>query len=246
MINISLWKLRFLFFILFFSFLHSSLQIDITISNSTIVSDISTKDKEIFYRGTFAPSSEVYKYFRLKIVNKKTGGYSHIFISDKSDKPTYADSIEKSLLPSSLLYIPLTAFSQDNTVKIRVECKDSCTYELYYRLDNVIEMEDDATIDLSKYNRLQHTEIPIKTSLLKGTDAGITKFEISDLDTNSDFIVTVQANAMKEEASELLVYPAGTTITKIVPEGKSNTLKYIIIGGSIVFVALLLVGLFLW
>lgn len=131
-------------------------------------------------------------------------------------------------------------------MKIRVECKDSCTYELYYRLDNVIEMEDDATIDLSKYNRLQHTEIPIKTSLLKGTDAAITKFEISDLDTKSDFIVTVQANAMKEEASELLVYPAGTTITKIVPEGKSNTLKYIIIGGSIVFVALLLVGLFLW
>ena len=106
--------------------------------------------------------------------------------------------------------------------------------------------EKDKDKDLSKYNRLQHTEIPIKTSLLKGTDAAITKFEISDLDTNSDFIVTVQANAMKEEASELLVYPPGTTITKIVPEGKSNTLKYIIIGGSIVFVALLLVVLFLW
>lgn len=75
--------------------------------------------------------------------------------------------------------------------------------------------EKDKDKDLSKYNRLQHTEIPIKTSLLKGTDTAITKFEISDLDTNSDFIVTVQANAMKEEASELLVYPPGTTIKKL-------------------------------
>ena len=101
--------------------------------------------------------------------------------------------------------------------------------------------------DITKYNKLQLTEIPIKTSLVKGTDAAITNFEIGDLDTNSEFIVTVQANAMKGEASELLVYPPGTTITTIVPENKkNNTWKYVIIGDSIVLVALLLAGLFLW
>ena len=53
---------------------------------------------------------------------------------------------------------------------------------------------------------------------------------------------------MEGEASELLVYPAAVTTNS--PDtpgegGNNNIWKYIIIGGSIVLVALLLVGLFL-
>ena len=53
MINISIWKLRFLFFMLFFSFLHSSLQEDITITDSTTLKEISDTKNEILFRGTF-------------------------------------------------------------------------------------------------------------------------------------------------------------------------------------------------
>ena len=148
MINISHRRLRLFFFILFCSFLLSSSQ--------SIIDDISINAEQKFvtkegaspqyFKGKIAEKN--YQFVKFKTINLAEGGYAHVFVSNKTEKPTFADSDEKSLLPSSLLYIPVEMFSQDNTMKIGVECLGSCNYRLEYSLVNEIQLEDDATIDV--------------------------------------------------------------------------------------------------
>ena len=161
MINISHRQLRLFFFILFSSFLLSSSQLtsdDISINGEQKFVD-HTGQSPKYFKGKITDNT--FKFVKFKTINSVEGGYAHVFISNKTDKPTFADSDEKSMLPSSLLYLPVEMFSQDSTMKVGVECLGNCKYRLEYSLVNDIQLEDDATIDV-KIDDKQEKQINYK------------------------------------------------------------------------------------
>ena len=152
------------------------------LNNCNIRKD-TTKEGVIMYYDGLIESEVEYQYVRLKTTNNGENNYAHIYVSSTSEEPTYADSIDKSIEPNSLLFIPFSNFKENKAVKITIECNNICDYTLEYGLVNSIEIEDNVSIDIKvSINELFTMTYPIKEGenkkvLLTALSSGSNVFE---------------------------------------------------------------------